>query len=128
MISPKKAISTLFLFLISGFFTSLYAQSLVDKAWEAFGKNDFKSAEQLFKQYTIQNPNDTRGFIGLSLVYDVLHKKRDSWNAFKNVLRTEKEPMPYFFFAMDNAKNIRLRVRYNNRCMANSGKNFSEWR
>lgn len=97
MISPKKVTSTLFLFFACGLFASLYAQPLVDKAWEAFGKNDFKAAEQLFKQYTAQNPNDTRGFIGLSLVYDALHRKRDSWNAFKNVLKTEKEPMPYFF-------------------------------
>lgn len=76
---------------------AIFSQTDIDKAWQAFGKNEYKEAEKYCKQYIAQNPNDTRGYITLSFVYDMMHRKRDSWNAFKNVLKTEKDPMPYFF-------------------------------
>lgn len=74
-----------------------YGQSDIEKTWELLGKNNFKEAEKVCKKYISVNPNDTRGYVTLSFIYDMLHRKRDSWNAFKNVLRTEKDPMPYFF-------------------------------
>ena len=66
----------------------------VDKAWRALEGAGQQSAEQLFKASINQNKNNTRAYLGLSLLYELQDRKPEAWDAFINILKTNHDYYP----------------------------------
>ncbi len=76
------------------------SNDLVEKGWKALepaatpggGQSD---AEKFFKAAIDADKSNTRAYLGLSLLYEMQERKPEAWNAFRNVLTTEKNYYPY---------------------------------
>lgn len=69
----------------------------VSVAWKALGNNELDVAEQKFDEAVKLCPNNSRAYMGLSLLYEMQLRYDDAWTAFRNAIRIEKDPAPYWF-------------------------------
>ncbi len=95
-----------FLLVLFSFFIFLNASNpaiatasddLVSTAWKAFDTNNFAGAEQKFKNAIDAAPNNSRAYMGLSLLYELQQRYAESWEMFRMALRFEKNPAPFWF-------------------------------
>ncbi|MDL1893739.1 hypothetical protein FBQ87_12770, partial [Sphingobacteriales bacterium CHB3] len=71
------------------------SNDLVEKGWKALEPaatpgGGPSEAEMYFKTAIDSDKSNTRAYLGLSLLYEMQERKPEAWNAFRNVLTTEK--------------------------------------
>jgi len=71
----------------------------VNEAWQAWEINDQQLVEEKFLKAIEEDKNNTRAYLGLSFLYELQDKGKESWDVFKNILDTEKDYYPYIFAA-----------------------------
>jgi len=94
-----KKIWLLLICLMTGLtvFASDQSNSLVDEAWVAWGKNNYKVVEEKLMAAYNSDKNDLRANIGLTLFYQMKKNPETSWKYFRNVLEIEPNYYPYLF-------------------------------
>lgn len=70
-------------------------ESNVELAWKALQGAGQKQAEEQFKAAIAADKNNTRAYLGLSLLYEMQDRKPEAWDVFKNVLSAEQNFYPY---------------------------------
>jgi tetratricopeptide (TPR) repeat protein len=90
----KSVLIAYFVLFASG---SIYAQNGLQEAWKALNNNDFTAAAAQFRAVLKTEPANTRAIAGLSYLLEMQHNYEESWNIYKKVINTEKDPYPYFY-------------------------------
>lgn len=89
---------TALLFLAPVFlFPSAASDSLVNYGWTQWNKNSLPDAEQAFLAAMKSDPNDIRGYIALSYLYEIKGKNAKSWEVYKKGIDKASTPYPYLF-------------------------------
>jgi tetratricopeptide (TPR) repeat protein len=103
MVKPKMLAMAgiLILITVSKIFAGTEkSDSLVAEAWKAWGENNHRQVEEKFLSAIKEDRNNTRAYMGLSFLYALQRKDKESWDVFKNVMQTEQNPYPYIYAAM----------------------------
>jgi tetratricopeptide (TPR) repeat protein len=87
------------------------SNSLVADAWKAWAENNHPQVEAKFISAIKEDRNNTRAYLGLSFLYALEGKDKESWGAFKNILQTEANFYPYVYSAWSTS---RMRYDYIN--------------
>lgn len=73
------------------------SDSLVVAAWTSWNGRSSADVERLFREAITADAGNTRAHLGLALFYTLQDRHADSWQAFRNLLKTEKNASPYLF-------------------------------
>lgn len=68
---------------------------LVGKAWKALEGAGQQQAEEYFKAAIEADKNNTRAYVGYSLLLELQDRKPDAWQMFKKVIDIEQNFYPY---------------------------------
>ncbi len=94
----RFVLNTFFLLgILQGTIWSQANNSLVDQAWSALTKGENQKAEALFLKAIKQNPQNTRGYLGLALYYKNREKYEEALDVFNQSLKYLENPAPYLF-------------------------------
>ncbi len=113
MKSKTAVISILvILFTATGAFANTErSNSLVADAWRAWAENNHQQVEAKFLSAIKEDRNNTKAYLGLSYLYALQRRDKESWDAFKNILQTEANFYPYLYSAWTTSK---MRLNYDN--------------
>ncbi|MBI5470712.1 MAG: DUF3857 domain-containing protein [Ignavibacteriae bacterium] len=68
----------------------------IAEAWKSLeGRAGQREAEQNFKAAIDSSKNNTRAYLGLSLLYELQDRKAEAWNTVRNVMKSETNFYPY---------------------------------
>lgn len=76
---------------------SIYAQSNLKNAWQAFFDNKRDTARTLFLQSTKQDESAAEALLGLSLLAQLDKPAAESFDYFKKFCEKSKNPQPYIY-------------------------------
>jgi len=82
------------------FADSIKSEQLVNEAWAAWDKNDQVLVEQKFIAAIAENKENTRAYLGLTLLYSMQTKNRKALETFKEFIPVSRDYKPYFFALM----------------------------
>ncbi|NBO69228.1 hypothetical protein EBV26_01915, partial [bacterium] len=93
----KMNIAAILCIIMSMFGMHTLCAQDVNTAWNHILHNEYDSSEYVFKQNLQKNPKDIRSIIGLSYLLEMRHRNADSWEVYKQIMKSDIDPVPYIY-------------------------------
>ena len=93
----KMNIAAMICIIMSMFGMHTLSAQDVNTAWNHILNNEYDSSEYVFKQNLQKNPKDIRSIIGLSYLLEMRHRNAESWEVYKQIMKSDIDPVPYIY-------------------------------